>query len=80
MTGKIAFGPSVRCFVARKSLDDLPETFVSTSKTMNLVAKAVRAGSGSGRANSYSWWMCRWAFFVATCRSIGADGTRRCSR
>lgn len=42
---KVAFRPSVRCLVARKSLDDLPETFVSTSETTNLASKAVRAGT-----------------------------------
>jgi hypothetical protein len=30
--------------MARKSLDDLPETFVSTSETTNLASKGVRAG------------------------------------
>jgi hypothetical protein len=30
--------------VTRKSLDDLPETFVSTSETTNIASKAVRAG------------------------------------
>jgi fido (protein-threonine AMPylation protein) len=30
--------------MARKSLDDLPETFVSTTETTNLASKAVRAG------------------------------------
>jgi len=31
--------------MARKSLNDLPETFVSTSETTNLASKAVRAGT-----------------------------------
>jgi fido (protein-threonine AMPylation protein) len=31
--------------MARKSLDDLPETFVSTSETTNLASKGVRAGT-----------------------------------